>query len=161
MEKPIGYLGSLIVRTSDGDIRSHLILDLNLATNAKEIREAVRLLEKGLITVTKKQLMDDDGVIYLRRIVGNAYKTGVDVVFESDGLSPRSISRLLRPEKTTLRKLYQWFILFEIYSLLEIPVAAALFNEVLGIRVDSRNGKSVLSMAYSACFTKPGYNHFV
>ncbi|MFZ8791862.1 MAG: hypothetical protein ACO2OS_06325 [Thermosphaera aggregans] len=73
MEKPIGYLRSLIVKTSDGGIHSHLILDLNLATNAKEIREAVRLLEKGLITVTKKQLMDDKGVNYLRRIAGNAY----------------------------------------------------------------------------------------
>jgi hypothetical protein len=161
MEKPIGYLGSLIVKTSDGDIYSHLILDLNLVTNAKEIREAVRLLEKGLITVTKKQLMDDESVFYLRRIVGNAYKTEVDVVFESDGIPPQSISRLLKPEETILRKLYQWFILFEIYSLLEIPVVAALFNEILGIRVDSRNGKTVLSMAYSTYFTKPGYNHFV
>jgi hypothetical protein len=93
--------------------------------------------------------------------VGNAYKTEVYVVFESDGIPPQSISRLLKPEETILRKLYQWFILFEIYSLLEIPVVAALFNEILGIRVDSRNGKTVLSMVYSAYFTKPGYNHFV
>ncbi|MCC5990165.1 MAG: hypothetical protein LM558_01460, partial [Thermosphaera sp.] len=109
MEKPIGYLGSLIVKTSDGEIHSHLILDLNLATTAKEIREAVRLLEKGLITAARKQLMDDESVFYLRRIVGNAYKTEVDVVFESDGLPPQSISRLLKPEETILRKLYQWF----------------------------------------------------
>ncbi|MFZ8791861.1 MAG: hypothetical protein ACO2OS_06320 [Thermosphaera aggregans] len=43
-------------------------------------------------------------------------KTEIDVVFESNGLPPQSISRLLKPEETTLRRLYQWFILFEIYS---------------------------------------------
>ncbi len=162
IEKPIGYLGSVTLKTNEGSKQAHLILDLNLATHAKEIREAVKILEKGVITVERKQFQSNgEELDYLRKLVGDAYKAEVGMFFEAEGLERENISKLLQFQETFLYRLYYWFILFEIYSLLEIPVVTAVFNKTLKVRIESKNGKAGLFTVFSTYFTKPGYNPFV
>ncbi|MGB9827587.1 MAG: hypothetical protein ACPLSM_03620 [Thermosphaera sp.] len=162
MEKPIGYLGSIVIKTNGDSVTSHLILDLNLATHAREIREAVKMLEKGTITVIGKQFRDgDEELNYLRMLVGNAYKAEVGIVFEPHGTRLENFSKLIQFKETFLYKLYHWLVLFEIYSMLEIPVATAVLNRILNVRLDSGDDKTLLYVAFSTYFTKPSYNPFV
>ncbi|MEM1705929.1 MAG: hypothetical protein QXF49_02235 [Thermosphaera sp.] len=131
VEKPVGYLGRVKIKTSDGIIEPHLLVTWILGKYMGEIHSAVKALEaQEIIATSREEPIGSPEVAFLKEVFPGLKKTRVDLelFIDSKGLNKDIATSM--PRVNYLLKIYNEIFLSEIYSLLEIPAILASSSRI-------------------------------